>query len=77
MMPATKETSHKAPRLTMAIASKVRWVRLVHLENAYWPMVVMLSGSVILIKPVQPLKAYFPMVVMLFGRVILVRLVQP
>ena len=76
-MPATKGTSHEAPRLTKAIASRVRWVRLVHLENAYWPIVVMLFGSVILIKPVQPLKAYFPMVVILFGKVILVRLVQP
>ena len=47
------------------------------ITNAYWPIVVMLFGSVILIKPVQPLKAYFPMVVILFGKVILVRLVQP
>ena len=76
-MPATKETSHKAGRLSMAIASRVRQVRLVHLENAYWPMVVMLSGRMILIRLVQPANAHSLIVVRLFGKVMLVSLMQP
>ena len=39
-------------------------------------MVVMLFGSVMLVRPVQPLNARSPMVVTLFGRVMLVRLVH-
>ena len=76
MMPATKETSHKAGRLSMAIASRVRQVRLMQPENASFPMRVMLFGRLMLVRPVQPANARWPIVVSLFGRVMLVRLVH-
>ena len=72
-----KKTSHEAPRLTKAIASKVRWVNPVQPSNAHSLIVVRLLGRVILVNPVQPSNAPPLMVVRLFGRVMLVRPVQP
>ena len=50
-------------------------VRLVP-EKASAPMLVTLSGKVILVSPVQSEKAELPMFVTLFGMVMLVRPVQ-
>ena len=56
-----------------AFPRKVIALRLVQLEKACLPMLVTLSGIVMLVRLVQLLKASFPMLVTLSGIVMLVR----
>lgn len=53
------------------------FVRLVHLEKTYLPMLVTLPPIVTRVSPVQPSKAEMPMLVTLFGSVMFVSPVQP
>ena len=52
-------------------------VRLVQPEKALEPMLVTLSGMIMVVRLVQPENAYLPMLVTLSGIIILPRLVQP
>ena len=54
----------------------VMFVRLLQSENVSSLITVRLFGSVILVRPLQPVKAPLPMLVTLSGMVISVRLLQ-
>ena len=70
----------KPPKASLAILGasprNVTAVRLVQKEMAEAPMLVRLSGIVMLVRLVQLLKAISPILVTLSGIVMLVRLVQ-
>ena len=76
-MQPSKIGSDEEPALVHAVAFQLTVVNLEQLEKAEEPMLVTLSGIVMLVIPLQPEKAYSPMLVTLSGSVMLVSPLQP